>query len=275
MTYLYLSYPAIPFDALVRTQNITFSEDRPIGNIIYGERYQYASGTAAASGVVYSDWDLGSGNSQSVDHVIIANAYKLIQQGTTNAELYSSTDAASYSSVWQDASFNSATLYGPDSYDYLASGLSLTAKRAWRSYFSGGSASTREICKVYFGTAWDAGKNPDTYELSRIPAEGGRVKTEDGGDKFLRLGDPRYRFSCTWKGVSDSAARTFYTRVKARWQQHKFFLFTTGNHRILNNMRVLHVRLLDEPVVSRGRQQQSGLWVGYNTITCNFQECKG
>lgn len=276
MPYTYLSYPAIPFDAKVRAQSVTFSEDRPIGNTIYGERYQYASATAGVSGAISMEWDLGVGFTSTVDHIIAANAAKLKAQGVTSISLDSASDGigGTYSNVWTDASFNSATLYGPDAQDYIATGLSLTAKRTWKVKLSGGAASTREINKIYFGTAWNPGKDPD-YSYKLIQPEGGKVTTEDGGVKCLRLGDGRYQVGMSWEGVTDAQAQIFFDRVASKWQIHKFFLYTVDNHRTLNNLRLLHVRLLSAPTISRRTISVNNAPQGYTSISCEFQEVRG
>ena len=276
MPNLYLSYSAIPFDAKVRAQSVIFSEDRPIGNTIYGERYQYASATAGASGLIRMEWDLGYGYTQSADHCIIANAYKLQQQGVTEIGIDTAADGigGTYANVYQNASFASATLYGPDSLDYIATGLSLATNRSWRPYITGGASTTREICKWYFGTAWNPGKDAD-YSYKIVQPEGGKVETEDGGYKCVRLGDGRFQISVSWAGVTDAQTQIFFDRVCKYWQVHKFFLFTTGEHRILNNYRVLHIRLLSRPKIVRDTISSAGSWTGYNTISLEALEVKG
>jgi hypothetical protein len=276
MTNLYLSYPSIPFDAKVRAQSVTFSEDRPIGNTIYGERYQYSSCTAGASGAIDIEWDLGVGYSTAVDHVIVPNAYKLIQQGTDTIELDAADDGigGAYSNVWSDSSFDSATLRGADSLDYITTGLSLSAARTWKIKLSGGSATTREINKIYFGTAWNPSKDPN-FSYQVVMPEGGSVTTEEGGYYCVRLGDGRYQIQLSWTGVSDAQTQIFYERIVKYWQLHKFFLFTTAEHRILNNLKLMHVRCLSEPQISRRTVYRAGNWEGYNSIDAEFQECKG
>lgn len=473
MTNLYLSYPAIPFDAKVRSQDVTFSEDRPIGNVIYGERYQYASATAGGSGAILTQWDLGYSYSQAVDHIIIPNAAKLVSQGTTEVRLYTAADGidGTYSQIWADASFGCDNA-GPDGLDYIRYGdlenrityseefdnaywdkydssitanavtapysvslsnslladklventnntahgvgyggsstfgvlslsnatsykfsvyakaaertrifmqvgggafanqqtvldlsagsvvsnalggvgsiesigdgwyrctltattsaasycypsiylvssgttasyagttgyglylwgaqltkasysstylkttaaerLSLTtatstAARTWKHAITGGASTTREINKIYFGTAWNPGKDPD-YDYKIVQPDGGKVSTEDGGYKCVRLGDGRYQVNVTWTGVTDAQTQIFYDRVMRYWQVHKYHWFTTGEHRILNNFRVMHVRVLEQPKISRDIIYVAGVRAGYNTINIKTLEVKG
>lgn len=276
MTNLYLSYPSIQYDAKVRKQSVTFSDDRPWGNTIYNERYQYASATAGASGAINAQSDLGVGVTTAVDHVIVANAQKLITQGATSIALDACTDGidGTYSNVWTDASFANATLRGPDSLDYITTGLSLTAKRTWKFLISGGAASTREFCKVYYGTAWNPGVDAN-FGYSIKKPENSTISTEDGGSRCYRLADGRYQISLEWPGVADAAAQIFADRVLENWNVHKFFLFSTGEHRILNSLRLLHVRCTAAPTISRRLVYRAGVWTGYNYIKAEFQQCLG
>jgi hypothetical protein len=276
MPNLYLSYPAIPFDAVAREESVTFSEDRPASNVISGERYQYASATAGASGAIDLEYDLGVGNTSTVDHIIVANAKKLRDQGSTTLALDSAANGigGTYSNVWTDANFGTATLYGTESKDYITHSLSLATNRTWKVKLSGGAATTREISKIYFGTTWNPEKDCD-WSLSIVYPEGGRASTEDGGGKVAKLGDARLSISVTWVGVGDDALQIFNDRVLNYWQEHKFFLFTTGSHRILNDHRLLHVRLQAEPQVTTIKKLANNLPEGYSTITANFIEVKG
>jgi hypothetical protein len=273
---LYLSYPAIPFNSIVKAQSVTFSEDNPISNTIYGERYQYASATAGASGAIDLEWDLGVGNTSTVDHVIVANAKKLRDQGSTTLALDSAANGigGTYSNVWTDANFGTDTLYGSESQDYITHSLALATNRTWKAKLSGGAATTRDISKIYFGTSWNPIKEPDfSYKL--IATEGGEQSTEDGGSKIARLGDARYQFNASWNGVSDANAQIFFDRVFKYWQTHKFFLYTISDHRPLNDLRVVHVRLLSEPTHSRRKAEINGVWTGYNNISIEALEVKG
>lgn len=139
---------------------------------------------------------------------------------------------------------------------------------------TGGASTTRELCKWYFGTAWNPGKDPD-YDYKLIMPEGGKVFTEDGGIKVVRLGDGRYQVSVSWVGVTDAQTQIFYDHVCKYWQAHKFFLYTVTDHRILNNLRLLHIRLLSQPRISRSTISRNNAPQGYNTISIEAQECKG
>lgn len=273
---LYISYPAIPFNSIVEAQSVVFSEDNPIQNIVSNERYQYASATAGASGAIDLQYDLGVGRTSTVDHIIVADAKRLRDQGSTTLALDSASNGigGTYSNVWTDANFGTATLYGSDSRDYITNSLSLATNRTWKVKLSGGSATTREINKIYFGTSWNPAREPDfSYKL--VIPEGGEESTEDGGSKVTRLGLPRYQFSIRWTGVSDANTQIFFDRVFKYWQQHKFFLYTVTDHRPLDDIRLAHVRLLSEPTHSRRKAEINGVWAGYNTISIEALEVRG
>lgn len=275
MTYLYIAYPSIPFDAVARKTNVSFSENLPIDNAISGERYQGCSApTTGGSGNTESQWDLGVGEARAVNHIIVAHADKLIAQGSTSIGLQSAANGidGTYSTVWAEASFASATLRGADSKDYIAHSLNLTANRSWLAYFTGGASTERSFSKLYFGQSWDPGVDPDSWTISRPAEESGVRQNEDGTTSMIRIADARYQFTFTWVGVEDAAANIFRNRIMKYWQEHKFFLYTTDNHRILDDKRLMHVRVADLPTISRN-ELASG--EGYNTISANFLEVRG
>lgn len=277
MTNLLISYPAIPFDSIDRAQSVTFAEDRLADNVITGERYQYASATAGASGLIEMEFDLGVGNSQSVDHVIVVNAQKLIDQGTIVIALESANDGigGTYATTWEDPYFNLANLYGSDSKDYISYNLFNLAARTWKFYITGGSVTTREICKVYFGTALDLEKDPASFSFEMVEPEGSYLIGEDGNYHSIRLGEKKFQISLQWQGVSDEKASIFYNRICRYWQQHLFVLYTTAEHRILNNKYLVYGRFVSMPTISRTEILEAGAWVGYNNISAVFVEAKG
>lgn len=275
MTNLLISYPAIPFDSIDRAQSVTFEDNNLADNVITGERYQYAKATAGASGTIELEFDLGVGNSQGVDHVILLNAQKLIDQGTTEINLDTATDGVggSYSNVWNLNPLIAGV--GTHEKDLLVTGLSLAVARTWKFWITGGAASTRDISKVYFGSALDLEKDPVSFNFELISPEGSYLKGEDGNYHSVRLGEKKFQISLAWQGVSDDNANLFYNKICRYWQQHLFALYTTAEHRILNNHYMIYGRFVSQPIISRTEVLEAGAWVGYNNISAVFVEAKG
>lgn len=83
MANLKIIYPDIPPSASAVSSNATFLEFDPLVNLDDGERYNRATSTAAD---VIINHDLGSGNSASANHFVIARADKITQSGNLRVQ---------------------------------------------------------------------------------------------------------------------------------------------------------------------------------------------
>lgn len=262
---LYIGYPDIPNAAISRSTANTWATDYDYGNLIYGERYLYAKPSAAADLDV--TFDLGIGYSSAVTYIILARADKLQSAGVTSVLLKSGDGVTSPSTALTISSFNSATLYGPRSHDYIQTGLSLTAARVWELVTSGGSG-LRILSKAYFGTAFNMGVDPIFAPSYNLPDQA-EFATESGARNFYRMADPKWTFSYTWEGVSDTKVGDFFSTIVKNKDRQRFFLFTDSNHHVLANLRVLHVRLLEAETTNPDQK------INQNTVTATFEEILG
>lgn len=266
---LYLAYPDIPWRAVARAQSVTYTKLNDIGNTAHGERYLTSTATAGTAGAINLDWDLGSGVTSTIDYLIIARARDLKDQGTTTITLDSSTTlAGAYTNRYSDATLATATLYGPQSNDYLATGLALGAYRSWRFGITGGSANSRTLCKAYFGNAFDFGIAPASFSFTRGPLDDPKFETTSGASDLRRIDELIYTFSYTFEGMTDAKIASFYDTILRYSHRHRYFLYTTTSvHEVLNNLRVLHCRL-----VSHQHDQVKQNW---NTLALTFEQITG
>lgn len=267
---LYLAYPDIPWRALSRAQSVTYSVQNNIGNTIHGERTILSTATAGSGGAITAEWDLGSAVTSTIDYLIIARAKDLKDQGTTTVTLDSTTTGigGAYTNRYSDSTLQTTTLYGPDSNDYLATGLALSAFRGWRFGISGGADTARTLCKVYFGNAFDFGVQPASFSWTRQPRYTSTFMTASGAIDYQRLDTLVYRFSIHWVGLSDAIIKSFYDTIVRYSQRHRYFLYTTSNtHEVLNNLRVLHCSLQK---VSTFSVKQN-----WNRLDCEFEQVAG
>lgn len=266
---LVLSYQSIPLDAIARKASVTFDTDLLEGNLVTGERYAWGSATAGASGTIDYEFDLGTGNTGTCDHVVAARADKLQTQGTTTFKLSTAPDgiAGTYSDVWTDAGIAAATLYGPKSQDYFALSLGLAGARTWRWRITGGASTNRAYSKFHFGTIWDPACNPH-FGPNREPFQG----TFESGSGVVypqRMSSPKYKFDITWGKVSTALTNTFLNRVVRKADLQRFFLITTAQHQILDQKRIVHVKLVPNSF------KHSRILNDYNSITASFEEVTG
>lgn len=270
---LYLANPDIPWRATARAQSVTYDVLNNIGNVVHGERYLVSTATPASGGAITTEWDLGSSTTSTIDYLIIARAKDLREQGTSSITLDSSTTGlgGAYTNRYTDAAFQTATLYGPNSNDYLATGLALSAFRCWRFGILGGPADAltpRTICKLYFGNAFDFGIAPASFNFKRDVLESSNFETSSGASDLQRMRDPIYTFNYTFEGMTDAKIASFYDTILRYSHRHRYFLYTaTANHEVLNNLRVLHCKL-----ISHSHDQIKQNW---NLLSLTFEQVLG
>jgi hypothetical protein len=238
---LYIAYPQHPKNAVQIVPNVTFDTDYPYTHSIDGERANYAQISSASN--LSAEYDLGVGGEATASYLIIARADKLQAQGVTEATLSGATAiGGSYSTVTTDASFASATLYGPRSDDYLATFTESSSYRAWKIAFTA-SSSAKTFSKIYFGNALTFAKEPRAINFSPdFDAEGALISASGAVDR-VRMEEPRWRFNLTWT-VTDDELTSFMTKISSKADRSRFFLYTTSNHHTLNDLRCVHVRLI-------------------------------
>lgn len=270
-TNLLISYPAIPWAATARASNRAWSQDWPLNNIISGERYLYGQTENALNFNV--EFDLGVGKTAAVDHFIAARTDRL-KSNSVNQITIDSGSAGIGGAYTTQATLNiaAATLTGTRQHDYIYSSLNLSAARSWRLSVSSTliSAASFPVCKFYFGSAFDMGRNPD-YKFQRLPAKQANFVSDSGNNYLARTADAIYKFNFTWTGVSDAKATEFMNTIKTGSDvyNHRFFLFTKGAHEILDNQGVVHVKL-NSAVVTK--EKKAANW---NIIEAEFQEVLG
>lgn len=268
MTNLLIAYPDIPFRAIAISATSFTDPIREARNTIGGERYQDAY-MPVASGGFNVDYDMGAGLTATADYIIIARADMLINKDRFTIGQNSAGIGSAYTLIQTTSTFKSE-LVGPRSQDYYAPVTSNT-KRSFRVSLDTPalSGSTCAVSKIYLGQMLDMGRDPD-YEIDLTPPNSfGQYSS--GGLTAIRTAEPVYRFSFTWTGVTDAAVTAFQEKIvmQSEVYNHRFFLVTTGNHSILNEFRVVHVRLVDSSVTKEG-----GI-ADWNNVTASFEEVLG
>lgn len=265
---LYIAYPDIPYRSIQTASNVTWDTFYDYRNSISTERYQIAKKSAVTGFNI--EYDLGSGETSSVDYFILARADLLQAVGVTSLIIASAADGigGSYSNQHTVSSFNTATLYGPGSRDLLVTGLSLSAARTWKWTVSGASSSTHAFSKAYFGNAFDMGMQP-SFDFVREAEFTSEYVTGAGSTRISRHSEPRYIFNFTWTGVSDDKVTEFVSKIASRAHLNRYFLFTTSVHQVLNSERVVHVKLTE------WETDNSAAIPDFNTVTATFEEVLG
>ena len=270
---IYIAYPDIPARAVARTPSFTLYDDYPEGNLLYGERY-----LRAWENVRYSpktiDYDLGrtlSGDITSSSlYLILARADIPKASGITTTTLESDTTSAfSSPTTVHSVDLSTATLYGPNSNDYISTFSTSIARRYWRLTFTQGTACKLQLSKIYFGTPFDFGIAPTSYSWTRGPRYRAVMDTSSGAVEMGRLDEHIYTFKFTWQNVSDDTTKDFLEKIVRFSNKWRFFLYTTttATHHLLDNKQILHCKL-------KGHHTEN-VCQNKNIITASFEEMIG
>lgn len=164
------------------------------------------------------------------------------------------------------SSFNSASLVGPDSSDYVSKFTATSGYRYWWLTFLPTSTTYLQHSKDYFGSSFDMGIDPDyTFELFQ-PFSVDEVY-DSGARRLGRLEKNLYRFNFIWTGVSDSKLTEFIQKICNNRDRRRFLLYTQDQHQILDSQRLVHCKLTD----AKTRKT----WDDYNEISATFEEVIG
>ena len=282
-------YPDVPSSALNVTSVATpsgnplyFDDDYPLVSSFYGETYNHAKldATTLPAGTTgfTTTFDLGTGNTRTIDHLVVGGVKSLLAAGLTGAYVQGSNDNSTWTSIiGTTANFQNRTRSGPYSDDIVFTPSfndqiagAAVAYRYFRFVVSGATADTAlAFRKLYFGAGFDMGKEPDNYNME--------VSTEDDADTWKyprghvimsKAFYPRHTFTVEWDGVSDAKANEFMTKILGDPYRSTVYLYTGSFQDPLYDNRLIHCRVVAESCsISKDNETQ-----GWNDIVAVFEE---
>lgn len=257
-TNLLFSFPDIPDDTLTIDWTDEPQGEFQFANLFSGHRKNRARlGTASTS----ATWtfDLGTGNTSTADHIIIAGANALTN--TTDIDIDRSSDGSTWTNEYADSSFSSATLRGPGSQDYAEKFTESSAYRYWRVTLSG-TSDVMLHSKMYFGKLFDIGKDPENFsfayetnQTSFIAADGTRY-TSSNIEKKIKI-------DLAWRGVSNDNTESFVDKISSKRKRY-CFLYADTDTRILAGHKILHCEVEQDSI------EVEKVFDDYNLISASF-----
>jgi hypothetical protein len=251
-----ICYPDVPPNALVVTEGQAFDEDFcfKLENAFYGERHNYAQ--TMATHFSYSvTFDLGTGNSRTLDHFILGGTKILVQQGVVGAYVAGSNNGSTWTNqLGCTINFNTRNFNGPDradliftaTYNDLIAGV-LAAYRYFRVTINAGFAIRFPLSKMYFGTSFDMGKEPDFYNLEVLTERDSDTWRYTRGHVLMtRAFFPLHKVTVEWDGVSDAQATAFMTSVLNNPYRDYVYLYTATALDPLYDNRLMYCKVLDD-----------------------------
>lgn len=232
-TNLLIGYAAIPNTATSSSINNASSLMFPYSNLFGGNRTDLHYLDTATSGDTRIMLDLGSGATQSSNFLYIARA-NLLQQasvGTITLKAHTTNDYATATTIRTLSSFGSQALYGPNGDDFIESYADSVARQYWFINYNATSASKIPHAKVFFGSSFDPGVDPNANATITRIKQGGAQRSAS------------FSIDLTWNGMTYAKAVQMYLQFFRTRRHRPIILFTTSWHDILMGYRVLFCRM--------------------------------
>lgn len=271
-------YPDVTTSALVvESPTVDFLEDFPLLSSFYGLGYTYSKIETAQSSIDIT-FDLGTGKSRTVDHLIIGGTKSLVAASTNGVILSGSNNgttwvnqlgtSSNFLTRTFDGPYSDSVIFTPNYNDEIAG--TLAAYRYFKVTISKASGTAQfAFTKLYFGQAFDMGKEPDNYNLE--------VLTEDDADTWKyprghtimsKAFYPKHQITVEWDGVTDAKANSFVNLLLSEPYKNTLYLYTETHKDPLYNNTLMQVRIVPEScsIEKRGDAED------WNDITAVFEE---
>jgi hypothetical protein len=269
--------PDIPYNSLITTSSQAFGSDYPMASSFYGRGYTHARLNAAA-GSVQMTFDLGTGNSRTVDHLIIGGVKSLVATSTNTIILAGSNNGSTWvNQIGTASSFLSKTLNGPYSDDIIFTPTynddiagTLAAYRYFRVTISKTSGTAQfAFRKLYFGTAFDMGKEPDNYDLEVLTEQDADTWNYPRGHTIMsKAFYPKHRVTVEWDGISDSKVNEFMSSILGDPYRSTVYLYAANYQDPLYDNKLMHCRVVaDSCSVTKDNEVTN-----WNNVVAVFEE---
>lgn len=263
---LLIAYPDIPWRAAGVASTIATDDWHPHYNLFKGQRYHHAR-FASTSSDREIKFTMNDGEESSVSYAILARADLLIDQGVTQLLIASSSDDASYTNRIAYTPIV-GDLVGPRQQDIVQTITETSDFKYWRTRLQAPSAVLR-YSKLYFGNMFDMGVAPSDFDFELTEPTQRPFVADSTASHYVQMAQPRYRLRITWDGVSDAVKDSFVSKIVFQKEKKGFFLYTTDQHHILNDVGLLHVQLTASSV------EETVGYPNWNRISCVFDEVLG
>lgn len=273
-----ICYPDVPVSALTVTSNqasTALDADYPIVSLFSGRRHNYFQ-LATASSQLRITFDLGTGNSRVVDHLILGGCPVLLSDAIASAILDGSNDASNYTNILGGTSnFTTRTFNGPDGDDLIYTSTynntlsySATSYRYFRITLDESSGlSSFALSKLYFGAAFDMGQEPATYDMEvSTESDADTWKAERGHTFMTKAFHPKHRFTIEWDGVTDAKAEEFDQKVLKNPYRDYVWLYAGSFQDPLYDNKLVYCKVVDTECEIVKEEEN------YNNIKAVFEE---
>ncbi len=239
-TNLEFLYPHIPFTGT----NGTFpTADTGYNSsaVITGPRANFFRASASGTSVAW-DWDYGT--TVTPNYCVIAHADWLTKRDTANISytIRGASDSGFVTGTNYTGTISTASLLGPTLSDSYIS-FSPNAYRYWRVTLTTTASMKHMLSKIYLGTAFDLGRDPEFSSALQRYASG----THRQSKMLVEL---------EYEGVLNATRQSFFDTIVKYADSNPVFL-RDSNNVFLNNVTLLHARIIGARVTSIGLQESA------------------
>lgn len=255
MSSLLILPPDVPENSLLVTPSVSFAENLSLRNSFAGKGYLYSKVSEAATSLEIS-FDLGTGNTQTVDHFIVGGCKSLINSGVTELRLQGSSDNTTWVDQLGTASdFLNKTFNGPDDDDVIFTAsynddlsATLSAYRYFKVVMSVPSGTAEfAFRKLYFGASFDMGSEPSTYDMQVLSERDSDTWVYPRGHVIMsKAFYPKHVITLEYDGVPDSVATNIVNSLLNNPFTNTVYLYTQTYTDPLYDNVLMHCRLVSE-----------------------------
>lgn len=250
MTNILLSLPSLYFDAHKITTTHAATGIYSASNLLQGYRSTYFERASTSDDMDFV-FQFGTGVTYGVDHIIIGRADLLQSNNATELRVANSTNMTLWSTGLLDSNFDSATLSGRDSQDYIAD-MILLNRLYWRVRFSFGAASTCKFSKLYLGRYFDMEREPSSL----------RLRYQDESRDYEGINNTRLiqattysklaEWSIEWRNIPQAKAQAFMSQVGVHVGSRPFgaYLYASDDARLFQGVSLVHVNITSAEVIA-------------------------
>ena len=253
MPSLLIIPPDVPQESLLVTPSQTFLENLSLRNSFAGRGYLYSK-VSTASTSLEIEFDLGTGNSRTVDHFIIGGCKSLIADGVTEVKLQGSSDAVTWvDQLGTSSSFLSKTFNGQEEDDIIFTASynddlsgTLAAYRYFKVRMSVPSGTADfAFRKLYFGASFNMGKEPSTYDMQVETARDSDTWIYPRGHVVMsKAFYPKHVITLEYDGITDTVAQSIVNTLLNNPFTNTVYLYTQTYTDPLYDNVLMHCRLV-------------------------------
>lgn len=239
-TNLLIGYPDIPFNALSITSSQTYSTEFPLTNLVNGSRGKRAELETAFAGTHTITYDLGAGVTRTANYFALLDVKILKASGVSTVYLIADDGVTPVTVA--TVTLSSITLTGGQEKDYITTFNETDPYRYWIVQFASTGETKRPISKLYFGTLFDIGRDP---QFSReVSSERSEKEIYEGA-----------KLSLSYNGITTTKRQDFEDKIGDYSDTNDVLLYANSYTAVMLGTSLMSCAISDYSFEAKGAKQ--------------------